>query len=131
MGIIVTLYLSWLILVLINGQKIHEDPMNMHTYDWMDWFLFVFAILVFGATCLIIGCLCHKYLVKRNTSNQLIKDLNDNILHNSLNDKETEMCGHIEIVHKTTKTKLTTIEESQHEEDFDCNGGDAFDTFIR
>ena len=124
----VRICLALSLISLINGQQIHEDPMNMHTYDWGDWFLFIFTIVLFGGICLIIGCLWHKYLIKRSESNQSIKHLNDTML----NESSSIQMNNIKIIHKTTKTTLSTIDECEEvEQQLNCDGNHGFDTFIR
>ena len=109
----------WLLIINTNGTP-HEDIMNMHTYDWYDWFLFVSIIIAFGLICLIIGCLWHKYLVKK--SNQLQNNLNDQILYERSTTNNLQQSANApKIIHKTTKTKLITIDENHPEYEYEHN----------
>ena len=109
-----TFYISSL-LVIANGAS-HQDLLNLHTYDFYDWFLFTFSILTFGFLCLCIGCLWHQYLVRKRESHSSINNLNEKTNANASNNNNNK--NEIEVVHKFTKSKLYTIYESDNEYEF-------------
>ena len=48
-----------------NNASDDTDYLNLHTYDFYDFFILIFVVLLFGLICLIIGCLWNKYLMRK------------------------------------------------------------------
>eukprot|EP01084_Bolivina_argentea_P104450 187029_1 len=104
----------------------HEDVLNLHTYDGWDWILFTFIILSLFALNIAIGCCCHRKMTKyERNANHLSNELANHILPESQisNSEKMEQKSidndNVIIIHKTTTTKLTTIQEAENESETD------------
>mmetsp|Transcript_28256 Transcript_28256/g.24964 ORF Transcript_28256/g.24964 Transcript_28256/m.24964 type:complete len:166 (+) Transcript_28256:87-584(+) len=49
----------------IENVENETDYLNLRTYDMYDYFILIFAVLLFGLICLMVGCLWNKHLMRK------------------------------------------------------------------
>eukprot|EP00484_Ammonia_sp_Unknown_P028242 CAMPEP_0197026260 /NCGR_PEP_ID=MMETSP1384-20130603/6390_1 /TAXON_ID=29189 /ORGANISM="Ammonia sp." /LENGTH=158 /DNA_ID=CAMNT_0042454899 /DNA_START=17 /DNA_END=493 /DNA_ORIENTATION=+ len=105
----------------------HTDVLNLHTYDFYDWFLLVFAIFSFGCVCLCVGWIAHRKWTKQSRlkSQQNVDQLSVVVDHNgkdTLNEQHqsgnvsTAQFVELNHLHKL-KATLSPVYEFENEND--------------
>ena len=120
-------FLVMTILVVTNesndGQNpiIHQtDILNLHTYDFYDWFLLVSSCLVFGCICLCIGWIAQKKWIKiKQNRHRLELEMDENMKAKNVRN-ETRIFVELNDIEssRTDKKTLSPVYEYPNEEEF-------------
>ena len=67
------------------------DILNLHTYDFYDWFLLMFCMIIFGIICLCIGCIGQNKWIKYRQSQYMLAEMEDNMNRNKSQNKQQDI----------------------------------------